>query len=293
MGLAGFDRMSFMRLSDHESSARGQGKPPLYAAPLSMLASAVDRGRRMKSLLSFALVALASVAASGPALADIEIPPVTYPKLARQAPAAEGFVPAGWQLETKRTGDLNADGRPDLLLVIKQNDPRNVVRHDAMGRNPFDTNPRILAVAFARADGGYALAAENHTLIPRPEYPTMDDPLDPNGVQPGGIEVKNGALRVALGRFMSAGGWGMGRSTFTFRWQKGRFELIGFDSHETQRNTGEIVDVSINFSTGRVSVTKTNMETDAPGKPQWSRLPPGELMTLDEIENGLEFEPPQ
>jgi hypothetical protein len=134
---------------------------------------------------------------------------------------------------------------------------------------------------------------ENHDLIPRPEFPTMDDPLDPKGVQPGGIEVRNGSLRVTLGRFMSAGGWGMGRSTFTFRWQKGRFELIGFDSRETQRNTGEIIDISVNFSTNRVSVTKTNIETDKPGKPQWLRLPPSELLTIDEVGNGLEFETPQ
>jgi hypothetical protein len=241
---------------------------------------------------TFCLTALALAAASTAAQADIEIPPVRYPKLAGQAAAAEGFVPAGWRLEVKRTGDLNGDGKPDLVLVIKQNNSRNVIRHDAMGRNPFDTNPRILAVAFAR-DGGYAIAVENHTLIPRPEFPTMDDPLDPNGVQPGGVEVKGGTLRVTLGRFMSAGGWGMARSTFTFRWQNGRFELIGFDSRETQRNTGEIVDTSVNFSTGRMSVTRMNMENDAPGKPQWSRLPRGQLRSIDQIANGLEFEPPR
>jgi hypothetical protein len=121
----------------------------------------------------------------------------------------------------------------------------------------------------------------------------MDDPLDPDGVQPGGVEVKNGTLRVALGRFMSAGGWGMGRSVFTFRWQKARLELIGFDSRETQRNTGEIVDISANFSTNRISVTTTNMETDARGKPRWLTMPPSELMDIAEVGNGLEFEVPQ
>ena len=96
-------------------------------------------------------------------------------------------------------GDLNGDGKPDVVQVLKQTNPRNVLPNDAMGPNPFDTNPRILAVAFAAAAGGFDLTLENHTLIPRPEYPTMDDPLDPEGVQPGGIEVKNGVLRVTLG----------------------------------------------------------------------------------------------
>jgi hypothetical protein len=46
-------------------------------------------------------------------------------------------------------------------------------------------------------------------------------------VQPGGVAIEAGTVRVTLGRFMSAGGWSMGRSTFTFRHQNERFELIG------------------------------------------------------------------
>ena len=230
--------------------------------------------------------------ASGAARAELQIPPVTYPKLAAHAASAEGFVPAGWRLEAKRAGDLNGDGKPDVVQVLKQTNPRNVVPNDAMGPDPFDTNPRILAVAFAAAAGGFDLTLENHTLIPRPEYPAMDDPLDPEGVQPGGVEVKNGVLRVTLGRFMSAGGWGMGRTAYAFRFQNGRFELIGYDRMEVRRNTGEIEEISINFSTGRMKTTESSMYTDGPGKVTWTNLRRQTLLTIDRIGNGLEFGPP-
>jgi hypothetical protein len=217
-----------------------------------------------------ALAAAIVCALSGVALADLQIPPVLYPTLPSQGANAQAFVPQGWRLELTRTGDLNADGKPDIVFVLRMSDQKNVVRHDAMGQNPFDTNPRILGAAFADPAGGYRIVLQNHTLIPRPEYPTMDDPLDPNGVQPGGVEVKNGVLRVTLGRFMSAGGWGMGRSTFIFRWKEGDcFQLIGYDNLEVRRNTGEIEERSVNFSTRRVKLTKSSMETEGPGKVTW------------------------
>lgn len=81
------------------------------------------------------------------------------------------------------TGDLDGDGRPDLALVLRQQDPVNVVRNDSgLGENPLDTNPRILAVAFARDAGGYVLALHNPTLIPRHDIPTVEDMLDEGGV---------------------------------------------------------------------------------------------------------------
>jgi hypothetical protein len=240
----------------------------------------------------FAL-SIALAVATTPALADIEIPPVAYPRLPSHGAGAEAFVPAGWRLEFTRTGDLNKDGRPDIVFVLRMNDPRNVVRHDAMGQNPLDTNPRILAAAFAQEKGGYHIALQDHELIPRHDIPTMDDPLDPNGVQPGGVEVKNGTIRVTLGRFMSAGGWGMGKSTFTFRWKEGDcFQMIGYDNLEVRRNTGEIEERSVNFSTRRVKLTKSSMETEGPGKVTWYNLVAGGPTCIEYVGNGLEYEIP-
>jgi hypothetical protein len=216
-----------------------------------------------------------------------KMPPVSYLALPKQAASAEGFVPRDWLVEKRETGDLNDDGVADILLVLRQNDPKNVLSNKGgLGRNPMDTNPRMLAVAFGRTSGGYDLAMQNHTLIPRPDNPAQDDVLSENG----GVSIVRGALRVALHRFMSAGGWGMGVTTFTLRYQNGRFELIGFDRDDTQRNTGETVKVSVNYSTGRMGRTVGSIEHDRT-KTAWSTLPKRPLLSLDEVGDGLAFDP--
>jgi hypothetical protein len=227
-----------------------------------------------------------ALAASIPAVA-LDIPDVTYPALPGRAASAEGFVPAGWLLEKQRTGDLNRDGAADLVLVLKQNDPKNVLPNkDGLGRAPFDTNPRILAVAFADKAGGFSLALQNHTLIRRPDNPAMDDVLAENG----DVTIQRGTLRVSLHLFMSAGGWGMSITHLTFRHQNGRFELIGFDSDTIQRNTGELLKTSINYSTRVVIQAVGSIENDRM-KTKRSTLPKRPLKALDELGDGLDFDP--
>lgn len=101
---------------------------------------------------------LACGLAFGAALAaddeELVIPPVTYPALVRHAQSVEGFLPMEWRIEIQKSGDLNGDGRDDVALVLRAIDDRNVI--DTRGRggtDNLDTNPRILAVAFARAAG--------------------------------------------------------------------------------------------------------------------------------------------
>ena len=103
--------------------------------------------------LLFSLVCISSAAVAdedGPV-----VPPVTYPALARHASTAEAFVPAGWRIESQKSGDLNGDGRSDVVLVLRDADPHNVVdARERGGPQNYDTNPRIIVVAFAAAAGG-------------------------------------------------------------------------------------------------------------------------------------------
>ena len=242
-------------------------------------------GFALKLVLSVvALLAGLSCAAAQ----ELAIPAVTYPALPREAASAEGFVPPGWRLEAQARGDLNGDGTEDLALVLHATDPNNVVANpDGLGVDKLDTNPRILAVAFARS-ASYELALENRTLIPRRTDPVMDDPFD--SVAASGLEVARGTLRLRLGVFASAGSWSMSTIATTFRWQNGRFELIGYDRTETNRGSGEIEGLSINYLTRRAKRSQGNIESDAE-KTRWETLPRGPLLSLDQVGDGLEFDP--
>jgi hypothetical protein len=215
---------------------------------------------------------------------ELVIPEVSYPELPNEASVLEGFVPPGWRLEAKAEGDLDRDGDADLALVLRQQDPKNVFVNEGLGENPFDTNPRILAVAAREPSGGYRLAVANRTLIPRRIDPVQSDPLS----ELGRIDIARGALRVTLYRFASAGGWSMGTTSFAFRLRGGALELIGYDRDATARNTGETEEVSINYLTGRRKLARGSIERDGT-MVTWRKLPPGPLLTIGQIGDGLSF----
>ena len=227
------------------------------------------------------LVLAAAAAAQSPG--DSEIPSVTYPVVARQAATLIGFVPKSWALEAKAQGDFNGDRLPDAALVLHMKDPRNFVASDWDPKQKYDSNPRMLVVAFARKAGGYDLAAADHELIPRLENQNQDDPFDE-------VKISGGTLRVKMHLFMSAGGWEMGGSAYTFRWQDGAFKLIGFDRDSVRRNTGDTEEVSINYLTGHKEIKTGNIGSDKQ-QTKSIRLRRKPLLTLDQVGDGLMFDP--
>jgi hypothetical protein len=212
------------------------------------------------------------------------LPPAVYPDLPARAAGAEGFVPPGWALEDRATGDLNGDGQPDLLLVLRARDPANVLNNPGLGERRFDTNPRILAVAFAGPEG-YRLALQDHGLIPRRADPRLDDPFEA-----GDLQVARGTIRLSLGRWASAGSYAMERRSFTFRRQEGRFALIGFDAVETDRASGAVRETSVNFSIGQAVIGLGRVEDDRKRERRLT-LPRRRPPALEEIGDGLAFDP--
>ena len=218
---------------------------------------------------------------------ELVIPEVTYPSLPKHGASAQAFIPQGWKLETQQIGDLDKDGQDDLLLLLRMDNPQNIIKHDGLGQNPFDTNPRILAVALSGGAGKpYALVLENHTLIARPMDPVLEDVL----AEFGGIAIERGALKVALHLFSSAGSWATGLTTYRFRHGRSGFELIGFDRSTTGRGDGSQEEISINYLTGKIKIATGSIEDDQL-KVKWRKLKKKPLLTIDDIGNGLEFEP--
>ncbi len=213
----------------------------------------------MSSGIFRAAAVFISVLLPGAAAAqDLVIPPAVYPTLAATAANAAAFAPQGWVIEAQAEGDLNKDGQADLAFVLHEANPGNVIKNpDGLGTPEIDTNPRMLAVAF-RDGEAYRLVLENHALIPRYETPTIDDPFNKDN----GLAISRGAVSVTLYLFANAGGWDAGNITFAFRYQNARFELIGWDSDMTTRNTGVVTKKSMNFSTGILEVRTGSIEND-------------------------------
>ncbi len=197
-------------------------------------------------------------------------------------------MPPGWMLEVQASGDLNRDGNADLILVLRQNNPANVIENfEGFGEKPFDTNPRILAIAFrSGVSGNFTLQIENHTLIPRRTEPAAGDPFD----KELGIAVVRDSFQVRLDWFMSAGGWETFNTTYTFRHRAGRFELIGYDRNTTHRGSGDTTSLSINYLTRKVKGTTGHISRDT-DKVRWQTLSRRPSPTLENLGDGLSFEP--
>jgi hypothetical protein len=241
-------------------------------------------GTQLASLRkSVAVIVLSAVSASAHQLDHKDLPAVDFPSIRVSAAKVNGFVPPGWIVDGRATGDLNHDDRDDVALVLKMDNPANRI---APLWNPeafYDTNPRMLVVAFARRSGDYVQAAVDDRLIPRLSHPNQDDPFDE-------VAIRGGKLRIKMHLFMSAGGWEASGSSYTLRWQNGAFTLIGFDRDTVIRNTGETREVSLNYLTGRKELKAGNIGSDQ----QQSRVVhvgKKRLLRLSEIGDGLMFDP--
>ena len=236
---------------------------------------------------AFGATLVACVLSAGCALAqELTIPPPVWPALPANALSAAGFVPKGWVLESEIQGDLNGDGVPDLVLVLHDQSPKNIIPNpDGLGDDPLDSNPRILLAALG-GRGGYRLIASNHDLITRHTDPDMDDPFDAQG----GLQFKDGAFQVDVSSFYNAGSWQTEDVTFTFRYRHGQLVLVGYDSTTVSRTSGEMESLSADYLTGRIKTTKGQIDSNNESI-NWSCRKPHALLQLPKLGDGLLFDP--
>ncbi|MCT2409247.1 hypothetical protein NZD88_16990 [Chryseobacterium antibioticum] len=184
------------------------------------------------------------------------------------------FVPEGYTIFEKSFGDLNKDGAEDCILIIKKVDPGNIITDEYRGK--LDRNRRGLIILFKKNDG-YELASKNYSCF-------SSENEDGGVYYAPELEVyaEKGKLYIhyAHGRY---GYW-----TYTFRYGKSDFDLIGYDDSS---NTGPRVNstTSINFLTGK-QLDKTNVNEEAESgdevfKDSWKKLKTTKLLTLSEIKD--------
>lgn len=184
-------------------------------------------------------------------------------ELKRQGTSVEDIVPTGW-LHKESQGDLNKDGIADLVVIAIPDYEENLKRRD--DGYVYNFNQPILAIYFGNAQGLFSQWRQYDNVIPADdnEYCSHDIAL---------TVTERGTLRIAVGVWCSAGSYGTSTDTYTYRYQNGDFYLIGKDSEEMQRNTGENIVTSENYLTWKRQVVKSNVfDETIPTTEKWTKL---------------------
>ncbi|TDK37312.1 hypothetical protein E2F50_10575 [Rhizobium deserti] len=210
---------------------------------------------------------------------DTDMPPVDYPAIPAKVGDRAQLVPPGWTLEVEAKGDLDGDKRPDLALIIQSEKP------DIAYSGEPTVGPRMLVIGFASGKG-YDRIITNHRLIPRQESTNVTGYL----AESGPLEIKRGRLVVTLNLFMTAGGWNTWTNSFSFVMQKGKLRLVRFESNNWHRRTGETTLTVADYRARTLRITRGSMQNERK-KTESSKLTGPARLTLDQIGNGLQFDP--
>jgi hypothetical protein len=190
-----------------------------------------------------------------------------------QSGSVQTFIPTGYKLLLQETGDLNKDGQTDVVLVVENTDPTNFrINKEGLGADTLNLNDRMLLVLFGTGSKTFRKVAENRLLLPSEhdeDNSCLADPL----LQEGGIRIDEGRLKIDLNYWYSCGSWYVSQHTYTLRWQENRMRLIGFDSRDFHRASGEVSRSSINLLTGRREDVSGENEFENSGKVTTSRQP--------------------
>ncbi len=183
------------------------------------------------------------------------------------------FVPKGFVISEKITGDLNKDGLIDCVLIIKGTDKKKIVKDE--NSEEVDRNRRGIIIL---------LNKKNHFELTTKNYNCFSSANEDGGVYLApelDIEIIKGILCINYGH----GRYGFCR--YTFRLQNSDFELIGYDSSD---NSGPVVnrETSINFLSKKKKIKEnTNQNASEEGeevfKVTWAKVQLDKLIKLSEI----------
>lgn len=181
-------------------------------------------------------------------------------KLKKDSIKYKALIPKSYVLFEAIEGDLNKDGKKDLVLIVKATDPKQWIDDEYRGR--LDRNRRGILV-FLNENGSYKKLSQNLNAFSSEN-------------EDGGVyfppelyvEIKNNKLLInyAHGRY---GWWG-----YSFRYENNDMRLIGY---EESSNHGPYIssETSINYLTGK-KVYRKNLNEDDETNPRfketWSKV---------------------
>ena len=182
---------------------------------------------------------------------------VNFPKKANKI---EDFIPKGWKSIVVKKGDLNKDKIDDVVLIIEKNDPKNLKKNEeSYQTSPENHNPRIILVLFKDKNSKYVLVTKNDKgfiISPGEAYESglqnLESPDFDNDLSKS-VTIKNNTLRIfTLADYIKAAT----STTYIFRYQNNRFELIGLDAQSILGDTeyANTRNYSLNLSTKKLII---------------------------------------
>ena len=180
-----------------------------------------------------------AVIAAAPTFAQDDKPSIDRSTLPTSADSPNAFVPKGWKIEEKISGDLTGDGKADLALKLIEDKP-------ASTEDKISERNRALIVLFAGGEAKYRLAAVNDRLLQCTAcggafYGVVDAPAN--------VSIAKGVLVVD----QEHGSRDVTNTTYRFRYdgQPDMLILIGFDYATRDRAAGGVWTESTNYLTGK------------------------------------------
>ena len=184
----------------------------------------------------------------------------------------KAFVPKGYSLFQQYKGDLNKDGKPDVVLMIKGTEKSKWVDDECRGR--LDRNRRGLIILFKRKNGYEQILRNDTCFSSENEDGGIADAPELE------LEISKNTLQIYFGH-NRYGYW-----NYIFRYQNNDFELIGYYHNRCIRYV-TYYNLDINFST-RTRVYEENLNVDDNEKEEHykvtkSKIKRRKLIKLSEI----------
>lgn len=195
------------------------------------------------------------------------------------------WIPSGWKLISTATGDLNADGSDDAVLVIEENNLKNQKQNKGLGEMAINENPRRLLVLIKTPTGFQQFSNIEHFI---PSAADLNSPCLADPLEGGGVTVQRGLLKVSFQYWSSCGSYGVIHRTFGFRSEGKRFRLVGLDEWEFMRNSGERSEYSINYLTRKKKITTglnefEKSKSKSKSRVEWKNISDSGPFYLDQI----------